>query len=149
MTEFEFERLVGLVEAFIAAPTWKAIVILVGVLCLCVLMIAKYFWDRNKREEEAYKETIRIKKEQEENIWRVQRDSLASYIIGLDIAYQQDYNYYVQKIKDNKYAAVFMKVSDKFHDEIGNFLYSEKLTPEQKAGLIIKTVRKGDSYGIN
>ena len=62
----DVNSLILAITTFVAAPTWKAIVTIVGVVLLCLVyltaFITKYLYDKNKRETDAYEEALRIRK---------------------------------------------------------------------------------------
>jgi hypothetical protein len=143
---FDINGFIQAVTSFMAAPTWKAAVTIAGIILICLVyltgFITKYLYDKNKRESDAYNEALRIKKIQETNLQKMQGDATQALIDNMDIAYEQDYEYYVKMIKSQTYKAVYAKVAVQFYDKIAEIIYREELTPEQRSAMIINIVRK-------
>lgn len=118
-----------------------AIFIGIVALAMAMLMIAKYFAEKGKREDEAYKTDLRIKTEQATNLARIQKDAATSLATNLDLAYKQDYEYFVVKIKAEKYDAVCAKIAPKFHVELSKFIYDTALPAEERAARIIMVIK--------
>lgn len=117
--------------------------IFVGIVALAIalLLIAKYFMDRGVREREAYETDLRVRKLQAENLSRMQRDATIALISNMDLSYKQDYEYFVLKIRDGKYEAVYVKINPKFHEKLVTFLYDAALTPEERAARVILVIK--------
>jgi hypothetical protein len=103
--------------------------------------IAKYFENEDKRRREAYEYDLKVRNQQAENTARMQRDATQALLDNMDLTYGQDYNYCLQKIREQKYPAVYAKFNTKFQEQIAAFLYDETLTPEQRAARVILVVR--------
>jgi len=140
--DLDFDKWLGLIETFINAPTWKAVVIIVGIVAICVLMIAKYFYDENKRRKEAFVEAKRIKKEQYELTERLQRDASEAFRLNMDTAFKQDYEDFSRYIKDKKYSSVLMNIPGELHEEVGKHLYREELDEYDRAARIINILKR-------
>lgn len=141
MENFDFEKLANVILAFIEAPTWKAVVVIVGIIALCMFYIALYFYKENKRREEAYKEAIRVKQLQEKNIERMQLEVSQAIKQNMDVAYKQDFDYYKDCITQGKYLLVWGKIPAVFREKVLEFIYREDLSPEDKSARIIQVVR--------
>jgi len=142
----DFEKWLGLIETFIQAPTWKAVVIIIGILGVCFLIIAKYFFDENKRRKEAFLEAQKIKKEQAETAERLQRDASIALIENMDSAFEQDFQDFKRYIDEKKFSSILMNIPRQYHQEIGTFLYNEDLNSQDRAARIInifKDIRDG------
>lgn len=136
--EFDFNALLAMISTFMDAPTWKAIIMCIGIVLICILYIAKYFFDKNKRESEAYEFSLKIRKEQEANLLKLQIDSSQALIDNMDINNKLNYDYFVQQLKKDNHKAIYYKVHASLHEKVSDFLYNEKLTPEQKSALVVK-----------
>lgn len=118
--------------------------IFVGIiaLALALIIIAKYFMDRGQREKEAYLEDQRIRKIQAENTARMQKDAVEALISNMDVSYQQDYAYFTQMIKQQRYPFIYMKIAPQFKEEIATFLYDDTQPAEVRAARVIQVIRK-------
>lgn len=141
-TSFDPDMMAKVILSFLGAPTWKAGIAIVGIIAMCILSIAKYFWDRNAREKEAYEYSLKVRLEQEKNTARMQKDAAESLMLNMDIAYQQDYEFYIQKISEGDFKAVYPKTPVQFHEKIATFLYRDDLSSAVRAAMIIDVVRR-------
>ena len=142
MTQIDFEKYMSLMASFIEAPTWKALAIVVGILAMAALMIAKYFWDENKRKENAYREAMKVREEQNKNLQRLQQETTQAFLANIDAAYKQDFEYYRDKIAQNKTADIWGKVPYELQEEVTRFVFRDDLKPEEKSARIILAVRR-------
>lgn len=117
--------------------------IFVGVIALsiAVLLIAKYFMDRGAREKAAYAEDLRIRTIQSENLARMQKDATTALISNMDLSYKQDYDYFVAKIKESRFDAVYAKIATQFHAQIAQFIYENGIPTEERAAHIIMLIK--------
>jgi len=118
---------------------YQAIVMLV----MGILVIAKYFFDKNKRETEAYKTDIETRQRQSELLERAQHDAASSMRDNLAGAYADDYKLYVKMITKEDYSFLGNgKIPLKCIDEISHFVYNKDLAVEDRASRIILVVKK-------
>lgn len=141
MNDVDFDKYLHFLESFMAAPTWKAVVVLIGLALICVLIITKYFYDKNKREAEAWKEDQRIRKEQKEILLTTQKKSKLALVASMDTAFRVLYERIVERIKTDQTELIYFLMRDEFHVEITEILMSIELTPEEKSAQIIKVIR--------
>lgn len=110
-------------------------------LVIAILLIAKYFLEKGAREKEAYLTDLKIRQTQEENLARMQKDATSAFLSNMDISYAQDYQYFIQMIKAEKYDAVYAKVASKFHEGIAQFIYDTSISAEDRAARVIMLVK--------
>lgn len=117
--------------------------IFVGIiaLALALLIIAKYYADKGAREKEAYETDMKVRQIQAINLTRMQKDAASSLLDNMDLSYRQDYDYYVQKIGEGKFDAVYVKINPKFYTELSTFIYDQSIPPEQRAARVILIVK--------
>ena len=72
----------------------------------------------------------------------MQKDASIALIANMDTSYQQDYTYFIQKIKDSKFDAIYLKIAVKYHKDISQFVYDDKITPEQRSARIISLIKQ-------
>ena len=110
-------------------------------LAAAILVIAKYFMERGAREKEAYLLDQKVKQVQLENLARMQKDAATALISNMDLSYKQDYEYFTQKIKEQRYSSVYVKIAAKFHTSLAGFIYDETLSAEERAARIILLIK--------
>lgn len=122
-------------------PTIGAIFVGIVALAIAVMLIARYFFERGKREKDAYLLDQKIRTEQTENLARMQKDASTGLINNMDINYKQDYEYFVKKIKEEKYDSVYVKIAPKFHTSLAEFIYNKELSAEERSARVIIIIR--------
>ena len=136
-----------MIQSFIEAPTWKAVVIIIGILAICILMITKYFVDENKRRRDAYLEAKKIKEQQNKIAEKLQYDASLALRQNMDTMFEQDFEDFTIYIEEKRYSNVLMNIPRKYHHELGVFIYNEELNAEDRAARII-SILKDISNGL-
>lgn len=139
---FNPDQWLSFIDTFMAAPTWKALVGIIGLIAVCALTIARYFWKEDLRREEAFKKAEADRNKQSALLEQVQKDASAALRLNMDIVYKQDYDYFVKMIPLKKYPEVLLKIAPIYFDKIATFLYNETLTPEDRAARILLIIKK-------
>ena len=141
MENLDFDKLFGIVTTFMDAPTGKAIIGLIGIVLIIGLVIAKYFWDKNKREKLSWKLTYETEIKKLEDTVKAQEHSVGALVQGMETLEKRNYDYFVTNIKLKKYDSVYYKVHESKHLELKEFLYNESLSAEARAALVVRIVR--------
>ena len=106
-----------------------------------VLAIAEFFKKEDIRREEAYRETLRIRAEQQAIVARLQREATQAFLDNIEAAYKQDFEYYRGKIAAGKYPDIWGKIPKELQEEVAGFVYKDDLKPEEKSARIILLIR--------
>lgn len=141
MNDIDFNKFFDMIMSFIDAPTWKIALMLVGILAMCILLITRYFHNRNKREELAWEEAQKVKKQQIEITLRVQKDSANALIQNLNTSYKLDFDFFVEAITNKSYEKIYTRLHETLHEKVGSFLYNEELTPNVRAASLIRLMK--------
>jgi len=102
----------------------------------------KIFHSKEVREQAAFEEAQRIKKEQDVNNTRVMSDAIKAFQAGIDSVYAQDYKFYQDWLTQKEYYKIMMKVPDAKQPLLAAFLYNETIPVTDRAARIIMVVKQ-------
>lgn len=139
--DFDFDKWLDFLNTFMTAPTWKAFIVIIGMIAMCIIYITKFFYNENKRREEAYQKHLEDTDTQNETTKKLQQDASSAFLENMETAWEQDYEYYKEKIEEKKYSAVLVKINPKHYEEIKSILYDETLTASERSSLIILKIK--------
>lgn len=140
--EIDFNIMFKALSDFMVSPTWKAVISVMGIFGFCFVYITKYFWNKNQREEDAFKYALKIRNELERNNEQMQKDVAKGTMDVMEVAYKQDFDLYVKVINEKRFEVIYMKTPEQFKEKIAAFIYNEKFTPEERSAMVINLVRR-------